>query len=978
MANTSTESVTREYIDNFSVKKGVEENLIPKYFEGQDVSDLNVGMLGLTTELISDGFEDVFNSVSTLYEEQFSNRAKMPSSILSHAAVFQLSNGMSTSATCEFILILKEQYVINNKEKVIASNGGASDSYVFYIDKDTKILVEDKIFSLDYDIAIYSVLRESSGGYIYSAQYVMDKMKNSISDVNTPYINIQKIGPSNIRFGGNAASENYLTLKITCHQIRRVIKYEEIINNTKINFPSFDIPFDGQLAGFDVMYKASDSTEYNQQLIKLNKYSAPIADPYCYYSLTDENVLTISFGNNDAYFQPDFNSEIEITLYITDGAEGNFDEYTGFDISVATTSDNYSYNDNFFVMAKVMSAASNGKDARTLEELQALTVEGFRTANVYSTENDIEEYFNNYPYRYGNECKFIKKRDDMVDRLYSGFIVMKRNDYIYPTNTLYISSNVNKLINTDTNKYVIDTGALFTYDAEGNAVFIENPYFNSYLPISESNLPYYTIYDLTADTGRRTQTGAVVTLRDALVEQYKFVYTNPFMMSISTKPNLVGSYLTMVNQTVALDFVNQSIGVFEQFVATTAILRRYLDSDRKYTLETSIFPSATITQEIVAETDEDGQPLPTDEDGYGDDAITTKNLVRLVAVIEDYNGTELCFFELKPQEKTTDGTYRFAGSFETDDHVTTSKYFRIIDGVIPINFSGEILAPMADAVVNIYILVKSDGGVTDNPFYSYDESYEGYVWSNKYSTKNYPLTFIRPMNMVRTDLTYLDYNLTGGQAGDVTISSVPLIGVDDVFDYLTLNSNPQTTIDELADTNFNYFITSFTNQYAHLEDIVDSLLTSTNLDIKFYNTYGRSNNFIIGDEVDGEELIDTINITIRYYIWVVSGTDQVKAESELKQFIKEYIEKINKDGTNSFYNSNLIRTIENKFVYVHHIKFIGINEYKDADGYATKYQSIKNVTVDLDTINKLERIKYVPEVLVANLDHIELTFFDAT
>ena len=67
----------------------------------------------------------------------------------------------------------------------------------------------------------------------------------------------------------------------------------------------------------------------------------------------------------------------------------------------------------------------------------------------------------------------------------------------------------------------------------------------------------------------------------------------------------------------------------------------------------------------------------------------------------------------------------------------------------------------------------------------------------------------------------------------------------------------------------------------------------------------------------------------------------------------------------------MMKTIENKFAYVHHCKFIGINHYEP------KYQAVKNVTVDLNDLDKDERIKYVPEVLVANLENIELTFFEA-
>ena len=69
------------------------------------------------------------------------------------------------------------------------------------------------------------------------------------------------------------------------------------------------------------------------------------------------------------------------------------------------------------VTAKPVTASKNGKDPLTDEGLQALTVEGFSTATVLSTEHDLQTYFNNYKYRYNNEVLFIKKRDDAVERL---------------------------------------------------------------------------------------------------------------------------------------------------------------------------------------------------------------------------------------------------------------------------------------------------------------------------------------------------------------------------------------------------------------------------------------------------------------------------------------------------------------------------------------------------------------------------------
>ena len=87
----------------------------------------------------------------------------------------------------------------------------------------------------------------------------------------------------------------------------------------------------------------------------------------------------------------------------------------------------------------------------------------------------------------------------------------------------------------------------------------------------------------------------------------------------------------------------------------------------------------------------------------------------------------------------------------------------------------------------------------------------------------------------------------------------------------------------------------------------------------------------------------------------------------LVSFIKEFIEQLNSDGTNSLFISNLISAIENNFPTVHHLKFIGINDYD------TSYQTISVRKTDLNTLTKEERRKYVPEILVIDSENIILS-----
>jgi hypothetical protein len=107
-------------------------------------------------------------------------------------------------------------------------------------------------------------------------------------------------------------------------------------------------------------------------------------------------------------------------------------------------------------------------------------------------------------------------------------------------------------------------------------------------------------------------------------------------------------------------------------------------------------------------------------------------------------------------------------------------------------------------------------------------------------------------------------------------------------------------------------------------------------------------------------------------MWFIQGTDTVAVLPEIKQFIKDRIETISDNGTNQIHASNLMREIEHQFTYVDHIRFKGFNDYD------SNYQSIKLKYNDENEMTKEERRKYVPELLVIDLDDIRITEYEAT
>lgn len=166
-----------------------------------------------------------------------------------------------------------------------------------------------------------------------------------------------------------------------------------------------------------------------------------------------------------------------------------------------------------------------------------------------------------------------------------------------------------------------------------------------------------------------------------------------------------------------------------------------------------------------------------------------------------------------------------------------------------------------------------------------------------------------------------------------------------------------------------YFLASFLKHYEYMNKIIiEELRNVSHIDMKFYNSYGKSKNYMIGEE-DETEIISTVTPKIYFDIWVSQTTDIITAERDLKVAIKDYIESINSNSGANLFISNLMHFIEDKYVYVDHMRFRGICDY------ATTYQAVTNTTPDANTLTRDERRYYVPEILNVPLEYIYLTMY---
>ena len=399
------------------------KNISPKYFDLQDVSLNRLGLFGNTNEIMAHSFESIVNENSILYNELFFKRAVLPNSIYSYASHYNVTNLTAKPATMSFAIGMDEQTLLNN---AIQDDNG--DSY-FIIDSNTEIIVEDKItFMLDYDIKI-TIKRDDAGNFYYSAKYITADLDNPLSvikNTSNPSLKLTKI---------KSGLTYYIFISVDAHQYKKIEKNKTIYSDDFIEYFSFDMDFDdsddGQLADFNVYYRKPNATEFNQ-IDKVLIDSAESDKPFCFYQFKDYNQVNITFSTIARFFRPEYNSELNFIFFSTLGAGGNF-KYTGDNVAVNLKSNKYDYR-NVIMIGKALSDSVGGEDRLTYEEIKDQVSIKASTCGVIGTELDLNKHFE--ATQDISQVLFTKKRDDILDRLYGAFLLMRdaKNNLI-PTNT---------------------------------------------------------------------------------------------------------------------------------------------------------------------------------------------------------------------------------------------------------------------------------------------------------------------------------------------------------------------------------------------------------------------------------------------------------------------------------------------------------------------------------------------------------------
>ena len=833
-----------------------------RYIEDESDDTLNLGIFGFLTDTEAKKIQAAIVLTGELGNEMFPTRAKLTKNVLAHAIDCDITdiNAVPASLTIDLGIKLED----------LDTYLGKDQPGTFYFDAKSPIFIENIEFHFDYDIILQrAVLSEGDDThptvYTYSAHYEMSET-NRISNIKEPYL----VQPFQMTIG----SDSYILFQAEVRQYTIEETQDKIISESNIENKTYTFEFDNQLADFDVYCTSNNST------VRLHPYyygSAVEEDElYCWYEYISNNTIRITFDSLS--YIPAMNTNINIVAYTTLGKEGNFSYNLNPAIGglyIDMSSEKYSY-DSITCFLIPVGESTNGLNRKTKEELQKMIpIKRFQRDNI-TTDTDMENYF-----KLGDTStqRLVpsKKQDNQTGRVWFLYFLMKDgNNNVIPTNTINVQVDINaedhdhvKYFKNVDGRYILPAGTVFYLPNDSDYAHIIDPddvpelYSDEYY---NNGYYYMTIYNILINT-------------DPLYTAY--------YMTISDK-----------NQYLIFNWVNENAIV--QFVSTFSNFNRsLLYNQSEYKLTFSAAQSLANDYNMCEVT----------YDPVTKEQIIVKNNMAVVLVMykedEPYRWKEatLALYDEDNFLANWSITLKTDNSFDTSNNILIEN-LNIYGSATDVNYG--FMEPNTKA--RLYFLAKFEdpdtGEVTEYGRYDLDDitggKFTGYTVTNIYDIKD-GLTFYTNF----TDIISTTINTIGSSSTQFTIDSIPMAGMH------YMNSN-EAVVD---------FTNNLNLKKAYIEEFIKLVDGTTDIDFKFFNTYGKSKTYTLSDGT----AIGNIDITLRFKVSIKS-TNDIYTKDDILKYIKDYIENLEDIGSLHF--PNLITQITNNFSdRINYIEYITFNDF---------------------------------------------------
>lgn len=654
----------------------------------------------------------------------------------------------------------------------------------------------------------------------------------------------------------------WIVLKLDVYQYSRKSYNEPILTNSKLNIPYFETTYSNQLCNFEVFYQAPGETTW-VQLEKRLESSVPVSTPFIYYKIIDDETVRFSFANDDRYFVPDYNSNIRVEMYETLGKDGDF-KLTD-DTGVIPQISLFTKNEEYAYNRSTIVMGLIGTDST-----------GGRSKLSVQDIKDLT-------------CEKVLTINSITT---DTDLMMFAKNYlaVYQTNPIFIKYRDDPA-GREYGCFIRLTDGVDIYPTNTPDILISADDVDTYYP----SLKQYTIKPGKRYTYSSDKTNKVVSLVPIDKEDVDVDYTTIFLTIVQTKPNAIRYYLNTVDKNVALEYsyIN-NFSYYNFLVSSCHIKRNAIKGEDFYKISLTIMRVDGVIEGINR------------NDEISDSNDIAKDLK--VLIIFDTNEGHHVEMKLVKENKKL-GSYEFEADIYTDDmiddiRISLTNLINNDDGT-----EQSRIVDMTNPSVHFCVFFRYQAG-------NISHQYEGIstvsdmTMCNEYIPYENEFYFALPMELTRSHVVFQDMPSEKSKFGFL-IKQVPMLGYDFIMG---------------DDSNIESVINKISSFHSFISDTLMDVTPNFTINIKFFNTYGRSKMFYIGEN----RLLDYVHLKCRLRVKFYAGIDQSAYLNKLQDYVKDFVENLNvvKEGTNKIEVSVLLHKIHSEFEdQIEYVIFERFNEY---------------------------------------------------
>ena len=920
--NGTTYDVFEDWLKIAKKHYAIDEESLKMADEDLDASEVNLlkaGMFGYNNEIMAQEVKAATAHRNVLYDEYFINSASFPQSIYKFAKTYNVPISTSTPARMKIKLAIRKNDLINSplRKEIIGEQyvqNNTLRSFEVILPRNYHFTVGKYKYMLPYDVLV--LLRQRNNGeYSITARYDMDENLYQFTRLNTVEIRT---------YQDLSDGQEYVYFDLDIYQVMSQTSTHNVVTNNMAENMYFTAQYQDQIAGFNVYYNYMGE-KYPLKLYFNNMYTPEDPDEkFAYYTFVDDDKLQISFSNMAGSFRPAFNSNIEIEVLSSTGSEANFTFNGKIEYSLENV-DRSSFKTMLMSVAPITSSAG-GRDRLTIEEEKQRIINQITTRDNLVTEQDLNNYFEaiNMDSTFNNSnLTFMKKRDDVLLRVYNAFLLMRDEDQ------KVIPSNTSPLLRQPV-QWFVDTN-------NGNSS-------DGYV------IPEHSIfkYNLQSQKYEHIGQGFTEEIKDEMLnDKDNLLYINPFLIKIDTDPILNAHYYKLdINEQFDMQYSYRN-----SLVDSTLMVNR-VDIDKTVNYEEDL-SSDTYNLKLNLNTNESIQDI--------DERVKIRGIL-----LSRETGEKYGYFDFERDRTVEDAVNNSDSTYIAN--LSTNRKFRkgklsLTDSLYDLD--GNVIDDVfidEDTIIKVGVLYHDPTRqyqTSDNlneEISLFNDAFPSDVQS-EYNIRDYVLaTSVTTMNSVNLykDLTDImtstvyrakDQTNLPNNARDFMIEMIPLVGME----YFISNNE--------------YLYELLDNYIDILNGTIPRLENNTTVDLKFVNTRGPSRYFYLNTDVHMDSIatvpVGRTDILLDFKIHVYEPIND-EFDEVIKDFIADYIETSNESGTIPI--SNLISLLESNFNMISFIEFNGITG-SYADNVSNKYQKIMAKDTDLKYMDKQEVIEFVPEFI---------------